>query len=226
MDIHKPKAAHSWREFLIEIGTIVCGIVIALALEQAVDWLHWQAEVGRAREHLRDEIRFDQRVYVHRVDVAECVLKRSAEIKGMVQALRSGARGPLVSEFVSPENGAIQSEAWDSLKAAQVLGHFPKAELEQYSRFYQARIDAEYFMDRESRAWRTLHLLEGDPNRLTSQDLSALWIAQGDAAEMSRGVAFISKDQVAVARALGIEVPRPEPKDRPECTPIFNAAKS
>jgi hypothetical protein len=26
MDIHRPKAAHSIREFLVEIGTIICGI--------------------------------------------------------------------------------------------------------------------------------------------------------------------------------------------------------
>ena len=44
MDIHKPKAAHSWREFLIEIGTIICGILIALALEQAVESVHRSAE--------------------------------------------------------------------------------------------------------------------------------------------------------------------------------------
>jgi hypothetical protein len=37
MEIHKPKAAHNVREFLIEIGTIVCGILIALGLEQAVE---------------------------------------------------------------------------------------------------------------------------------------------------------------------------------------------
>ena len=29
MDIHKPKAAHSIREFLIEIGAIICGIIRA-----------------------------------------------------------------------------------------------------------------------------------------------------------------------------------------------------
>ena len=32
MDIHRPHAAHSWREFAIEIGTIVLGILIALGL--------------------------------------------------------------------------------------------------------------------------------------------------------------------------------------------------
>ena len=45
MDIHRPKAAHSIREFLIEIGTIICGILIALGLEQGIEWLHWNHTV-------------------------------------------------------------------------------------------------------------------------------------------------------------------------------------
>ncbi len=41
MEIHKPKAVHRWREFLIEIGTITFGILIALGLEQGIEALHW-----------------------------------------------------------------------------------------------------------------------------------------------------------------------------------------
>ena len=33
MDIHKPKPVHNWRELLTEIGTIVIGVLIALAAE-------------------------------------------------------------------------------------------------------------------------------------------------------------------------------------------------
>ena len=55
MDIHKPRAAHSWREFAIEIGTIVCGIVIAIGLEQAVEWLHHEGELRETREALTKE---------------------------------------------------------------------------------------------------------------------------------------------------------------------------
>ena len=36
MDIHKPHAAKNWREFAVEIGTIVVGILIALGLEQVI----------------------------------------------------------------------------------------------------------------------------------------------------------------------------------------------
>ena len=56
MDIHKPKAAHSWREFLTEIGTIVCGILIALGLEQAVEAAHWAEKVHEARETIHHEL--------------------------------------------------------------------------------------------------------------------------------------------------------------------------
>lgn len=48
MDIHKPKAAHSWREFLTEIGAIVCGILIAIRLERRVALISTaQVNVGR-----------------------------------------------------------------------------------------------------------------------------------------------------------------------------------
>jgi hypothetical protein len=56
MEIHKPKAAHSWREFLTEIGTIVCGILIALGLEQGVEWFHWRERVENAEVRLNGEV--------------------------------------------------------------------------------------------------------------------------------------------------------------------------
>ena len=54
MDIHKPKAAHSLREFLIEIGTIVVGVLIALAAEQTVQTMHERRAATEAREHYGD----------------------------------------------------------------------------------------------------------------------------------------------------------------------------
>ena len=41
IDIHPAEhAAHSWREFLVHIATIVLGIIIAIGLEQAVELVH------------------------------------------------------------------------------------------------------------------------------------------------------------------------------------------
>ncbi len=56
MHIHKPKAPHSLREFVAEIGVIAVGILIALAGEQLVESLHWRHEMEVMRESLHSEI--------------------------------------------------------------------------------------------------------------------------------------------------------------------------
>lgn len=57
MHIHRPKAAHSLREFLSEISVIVVGIVIALGGEQAVEAVHRNIEVSALRSDLHEEAR-------------------------------------------------------------------------------------------------------------------------------------------------------------------------
>lgn len=53
MHIHKPKALRNVRDVLGEVGIIVVGIVIALALEQAVEWLHWHQRSNARKRHCR-----------------------------------------------------------------------------------------------------------------------------------------------------------------------------
>ncbi len=53
MKIHKPKTAHSLREFATELLSIVAAIIIAIALEQTVEAIHWRHWVAAARESLR-----------------------------------------------------------------------------------------------------------------------------------------------------------------------------
>ena len=220
MDIHKPKPVHSWRELASEIGIIVLGVLIALAFEQAVEWARWRHEVNLGREHLREEVAFDERVYVHRVDVAGCVARNLLALKGVVADLRAHRPVAPIAAVEAPANGPIRHEIWNSLTAAQVMVHFPKAELTGYSQFYQDIQDAEYFMDRESRAWAQLKLLEGDPNQLSPADISAVRVALGDAQSTSHDLAYVAQSQVDVGRSLGVAVPKPNPAWRPECRPV------
>lgn len=216
MHIHKPKAVHGLREFLSEIGVIVVGILIALSLEAGVDWMHWRHEVREARDQLREELRFDEQVYVHRADVAPCVAANLGRLKGVIADLRAGRRVP-AAPVDSPENGPIRHEIWNSMSSAQVLVHFPRAELRRYGAFYQNVTDIEYFMDRESRVWRQLHLVEADPSALSRPEINSLWLAVGEAEEMGKLAALMSHRQVEIGRELGIQLPKPDPAWRNEC---------
>jgi hypothetical protein len=56
LDVHPAQhAASSWREFFIHIATIVLGLLIAVSLEQTVEYIHHRYLARDAREQLRRE---------------------------------------------------------------------------------------------------------------------------------------------------------------------------
>jgi hypothetical protein len=56
LDVHAPhESIHSWRDFFIHIATISIGLLIAIGLEQTVEYLHHRHQVADLREALRTE---------------------------------------------------------------------------------------------------------------------------------------------------------------------------
>ena len=56
LDVHPAHhAATTWRDFFIHIATIVLGLLIAIGLEQTVEYFHHRREVADVREELRGE---------------------------------------------------------------------------------------------------------------------------------------------------------------------------
>jgi hypothetical protein len=56
LDVHPaPHAASSLKEFLIHIATIVLGLLIAVGLEQTVEFVHHRRQVAETREALQRE---------------------------------------------------------------------------------------------------------------------------------------------------------------------------
>ena len=62
MEIHKPHAAKTWKEFFIELGTIVIGILIAIALEQTVDHFRHVNQLRTVRGELAAEVERNQEI--------------------------------------------------------------------------------------------------------------------------------------------------------------------
>jgi hypothetical protein len=54
IDIHAPReTVHTWRDFFIHIATIVVGLLIAIGLEQTVEFIHHSDQ----RHHLQEDLR-------------------------------------------------------------------------------------------------------------------------------------------------------------------------
>jgi type II secretory pathway pseudopilin PulG len=61
LDVHPPEhTPHSWRDFFIHIAIIVIGLLIAIGLEQAVEYIHHRREVSETHERIHAELTEDR----------------------------------------------------------------------------------------------------------------------------------------------------------------------
>ncbi len=184
MEIHKPKAAHSWREFLTEIGTITCGILIALGLEQAVEQVHWRDEVETEREALRDEAAEAVTTAAYRVAMEPCIAHRLAEIE---TGFRRQARGQSLG-FRQPVTGPpawnASTGSWEIALSGQALAHMPHKEKLAFSDAFDTYKAFDELRNEEGAVWRRLSLIN-HPDILAPGDWVELHQAYGQALGMN-----------------------------------------
>jgi len=64
LDVHPAHhAASSWKEFFVHIATICIGLLIAIGLEQTVEYIHLRRELTDARRELAEEKNTNIRIY-------------------------------------------------------------------------------------------------------------------------------------------------------------------
>ncbi|HWE46209.1 MAG TPA: hypothetical protein VG407_09275 [Caulobacteraceae bacterium] len=128
MDIHKPKPVHGWREFLSEIGVIVLGVLIALALEQAVEWMRIQSEMSETREALKVEIGRNAGIATYSIAEDRCMF-------AYAQKWIAWTKGGPKPAFVFPRYHSLQSTIWDLSKTGAVT-HMPLNERAALAHYY------------------------------------------------------------------------------------------
>lgn len=137
IDIHPPAhAAHTWRDFFIHIATIVIGLLIAIGLEQALEWNHHRHLVGVARRDLHHEIVAnirtldldDQNLYRVRAEL----LSDLSNLRG-IQAGHAPVNATLTANWAwQPLRGAAFTTARDT----GVFAFMPYDEVQEYDMLY------------------------------------------------------------------------------------------
>jgi hypothetical protein len=162
VDIHKPKAAHNWREFAVEIATIICGIVIALGLEQLVEAVHRGQEVTEAKQRLSVELGTLLGQAEFRARASACVERRLDELAAVVGTAAKSGRLPPLGEPGFPSVFVWGSGAWQSAASGQTIAHLSPDEVIGYSSAYKFIGLVDDANNRaEGTVWTTLYGLAG-----------------------------------------------------------------
>jgi hypothetical protein len=139
LDVHPPhEAAHTWKDFFIHIATIVIGLIIAVGLEQTVEFLHHRHQIHVARERIREEARVNQRILLedeHGIERIEANLDRA-----LVLVRSSRGAKPAITEAPDFTFGlqGFYDEAYSSARESGVLSLMPYDESAMYEDAYLA----------------------------------------------------------------------------------------
>ena len=55
LDVHVPQTTHTWKDFFIHVGTICVGLLIAVSLEQTIEYFYHIHQRSELEEQLRTE---------------------------------------------------------------------------------------------------------------------------------------------------------------------------
>lgn len=204
MDIRKPKAAHSLREFLIEIGTIICGILIALALEQAIVWLNWRHDVAETRQAIRAELAHDLGVFHYRADESACVMRRVADLQRWEYSWKRGAPLKPAVPIGGPSFYSYYTDAWAVAETGQVAAHIPLEERIRYAQIYGQIRALDLFAQREHGIWHELADFNA-ADQLDRHDLMRLRGLLAGLGRENRDVAYNRPVLDRQAAALGLK---------------------
>ncbi len=207
MDIHKPKPVHSARELLSEIGIIVIGILIALTLEQAVEWVHWRSEVAETEEAIREELNFDLWSALYSQSGNACADRRIALLHDWADGKAQIDSTHLAHWRNRQSLWSLRDVDWDVAKSGAGASHLPLRKRLDYARLYSTIEIVQSQTAGESTAWHALGryqrkgVLNPDEARQLEEDLGTI--------EAAASTRRRNDDQlIARLRAFGAK-PRP-----------------
>ena len=165
LDVHPPhEAAHGWKDFFVHMATICLGLLIAIGLEQSVEWMHHRHELKELQESLRRDTEKQVGDALHYETVSTFEIANSeARMQQAAEALRT--HQPIAQPRVIGNPPAEQAvlpvdPAWKAATASGLLALAPQQDVVAYSEIDGIVGKIDVGLDRASQANRKLREFE------------------------------------------------------------------
>jgi hypothetical protein len=129
-------AIRTWRDFFVHITTIVIGLLIAIGLEQSVEYVHHRHQLQEARRELLKEVDENRRIVEFNIEsTRKAALALDADI-AILRAQQS-SRSPIPQKLdYSWEPWDTRDGTWQAAKQSGSLSLMPHDELRRYAHVY------------------------------------------------------------------------------------------
>jgi hypothetical protein len=130
---HKLKPWHGWREFAKEIGTIVIGVLLALAGEQIVETMSWRHKTNEAEAALHRELAVNLSYAAEQQALGPCANRYIDRLQAAVAANRPDVIAALYRLGAPTHPHPWRFDTWTAALNAQVPEHMEAERVQAYS---------------------------------------------------------------------------------------------
>jgi len=172
LDVHPAHhAADSWKEFFVHIATIVLGLLIAVGLEQGVEYIHHRREVAEARRALEVERKLNINRFVAEAEEFRRyvpVLKKNLAILVYLREHPHAPASQWPGEFgLGNVTFVYEYTVWSNAVDNHVVAYMPAAEVARNAALYVLL----HQLEEEQRSaadkiqeWQRLRMYAPDPS--------------------------------------------------------------
>ena len=182
LDVHPPhNPAHSWKDFFIHIATIVVGLIIAVGLEQAVEFFHHRHQL----HHFEDALRKESQLNLQYTDNDILLLREVMHVEeknrdSLLASMATGSRTPvsLVDLPLTASAGGLHwisptDAVWSGARDSNLLPSIPEERATGLARLdlvITSIIDIQHQLFSQEYRVRAFATLRGGVNNLTPQE--------------------------------------------------------
>lgn len=206
MRLQVPRPLNGWRVFVGEVGTILLGVLLALAAQEFVQGLHWKREVKETRQALDAELARDLAAFHYRMGESACITARAAELQTWAESFRTGRPLQLKHEIINPPGFAIRTEVWDIIDG-EIASRIPLSARLNYSGLYSGMRGVDGLSTQEGEAWEAIAEYQGS-TRLEEADIRRIVLAAKGLASATAALPAWNTTISRQARELGL---KPDP---------------
>ena len=209
MHVRVPKPLHGWRAFVGEVGIIVLGVLIALALGQLADAWQWRDKVSHAEAAMRLELAEDDGPQAYgRVLIGQCLDMQLAKIRDGAGKVPADQLREWAAAYIPPFR-TWDSEAWKVVVASDTGSHMGSDRLIAWSAPYRILPGLTESNDREAQQVVELRNELTPTGYPSPSDLRSLRLTAGLLRLANHR--FMTGSELLLGRmqALDVQVPQP-----------------
>jgi hypothetical protein len=140
LEVHAPhEVVHTWKDFFIHIATIVIGLLIAVGLEQAVEYLHHRELAAHTRDALAQEMNNNRKIIPRDVYALKMHQKYLFSDLPVIQRARTHSLVPSDRIVVWHPYSTFADSAWQTAHESNAAALLPYAELRRLARVYRTQ---------------------------------------------------------------------------------------